>query len=97
MQLAKVLGQVVSTVKQPGLGQFTLLLLQDATGANPERVSGPAYVAVDLAGAGVGELVLVVAGSGARVAAGSDVPTDRAVVAIADSVVRSGTVTYRKA
>src|SRR6476469_7860814 len=59
MQLAKVLGQVVSTVKEPGLSRFTLLVVQDASGADPERSSGPAYVAVDVVGAGVGEIVLV--------------------------------------
>jgi len=97
MQLAKVLGQVVSTVKEPGLARFTLLVVQDASGADPERTSGPAYVAVDVVGAGVGEVVLVAAGGAARVAAGADAPTDRAVVAIADTVIRAGTVSYRKA
>ncbi|HVL84882.1 MAG TPA: EutN/CcmL family microcompartment protein [Pseudonocardia sp.] len=96
MQLAKVLGQVVSTVKEPGLDRFTLLLVQEASGADPERTSGAAYVAVDLVGAGVGEVVLVATGGAARVAAGADAPTDRAVVAIADTVVRSGSVAYRK-
>jgi ethanolamine utilization protein EutN len=38
----------------------------------------------------------VSSGGAARVAAGVDAPTDRAVVAIADSVIRAGTVTYRK-
>lgn len=97
MQLATVLGQVVATVKEPGLARFTLLLVQDATGADPERTDGAAYVAVDLVGAGVGEVVLVATGGAARVAAGADAPTDRAVVAIADTVVRGGAVTYRKA
>jgi len=96
MQLAKVLGQVVSTVKEPGLSRFTLLVVQDASGADPERTSGPAYVAVDVVGAGVGEIVLVASGGAARVAAGADAPTDRAVVAIADTVIRAGTVSYRK-
>ena len=62
MQLAKVLGQVVSTVKEPGLSRFTLLVVQDASGLDPERTSGPAYVAVDVVGAGVGEIVLVASG-----------------------------------
>ena len=93
MQLATVLGQVVSTVKEPGLARFTLLLLQD-TEPDP---AGAVYVAVDLVGAGVGEVVLVAAGGAARVAAGPEAPTDRAVVAIADTVVRSGSVTYSKA
>ena len=95
MELARVLGQVVSTVKEPGLDKFTLLLLQDAP--EPEHDGdGATFVAVDLVGAGVGEVVLVVRGGAARVAAGADIPTDRAVVGIADSVIRGGTVTYRK-
>ncbi|MFR9805181.1 EutN/CcmL family microcompartment protein [Pseudonocardia sp. RS010] len=96
MQLAKVLGQVVSTVKEPGLERFTLLLVQDASGADPEQTRGPAYVAVDVVGAGVGEVVLVATGGAARVAAGAEIPTDRAVIAIADTVIRAGTVSYRK-
>lgn len=95
MELARVLGQVVSTVKEPGLDKFTLLLLRDAP--EPEQDGdGATFVAVDLVGAGVGEVVLVVRGGAARVAAGADIPTDRAVVGIADSVIRGGTVTYRK-
>lgn len=97
MRLAKVVGQVVSTVKDDGLSSFKLLVLQDATGATPARTSGPVYVAIDLVGAGEGELVLVVSGSGARVCAESKAaPVDSAVVAIADSVIRNGDVTYRK-
>ena len=97
MRLAKVVGQVVATVKEDGLSSFKLLMLQDATGATPARTSGPVYVAIDLVGAGEGELVLVVSGSGARVCADSKAaPVDSAVVAIADSVIRNGDVTYRK-
>jgi ethanolamine utilization protein EutN len=97
MRLAKVVGQVVATVKDDGLSSFKLLMLQDATGAAPARTSGPVYVAIDLVGAGEGELVLVVSGSGARVCAESKAaPVDSAVVAIADSVIRNGDVTYRK-
>jgi ethanolamine utilization protein EutN len=97
MQLARVVGQVVATVKEGGLGRFKLLLLQDATGTSPERASGPHYVAIDLVGAGEGEIVLVVKGSGARVAdEAAAAPVDCAVVAIADTVIRSGDVTYRK-
>ena len=104
MRLATVLGQVVATVKEPGLGRFTLLVVQDGApaddGADPARPGRPPYVAVDLVGAGVGELVLVVGGSAARLAAGAaagaDCPTDQAVVGIADTVIERGTVTYRK-
>lgn len=97
MRLATVLGQVVSTVKEPGLERFTLLLLRDAPEADTASAAGPAYVAIDLVGAGAGEVVLVACGGAARVAAGADAPTDRAVVGIVDSVVQQGTVTYRKA
>jgi ethanolamine utilization protein EutN len=104
MRLATVLGQVVATVKEPGLGRFTLLVVQDGSpaddGADPGPPGRPPYVAVDLVGAGVGELVLVVGGSAARLAAGAaagaDCPTDQAVVGIADTVIERGTVTYRK-
>ncbi len=108
MRLATVLGQVVATVKEPGLGRFTLLVVQDGSPADsdagadsdPGPPGRPPYVAVDLVGAGVGELVLVVGGSAARLAAGAaagaDCPTDQAVVGIADTVIERGTVTYRK-
>lgn len=96
MQLATVLGQVVSTVKAPGLERFTLLLVQDT--ADPAAEPGAeVYVAVDSVGAGTGEVVLVARGGAARLAAGGEVPTDRAVVGIVDSVVRTGQVTYQKA
>lgn len=96
MQLATVLGQVVSTVKEPGLARFTLLLVRDTTAADLDPAEVPTYVAVDLVGAGTGEVVLVATGGAARVAAGAEAPTDRAVVAIVDSVVRTGHVTYQK-
>jgi ethanolamine utilization protein EutN len=95
MRLAKVLGQVVATVKEPGLDKFSLLLVQDSDD-DIENGTGPAYVAVDLVGAGVGEIVLVAGGGAARVAAGAEAPTDQAVVAIADSVLRDHVVAYRK-
>ena len=96
MRLAIVLGQVVATVKEPGLDRFSLLLVRDWADEDPDLSTGPAYVAVDLVGAGVGEVVLVAAGGAARVAAGEQAPTDRAVVAIADTVIRDGAVRYRK-
>lgn len=97
MQLARVLGQVVSTVKQRALDRHPLLLLADFIATETgDAADDPTYVAVDLVGAGVGEIVLVSGGGAARVAAGADVPVDRAVVAIADSVIRAGAVTYSK-
>jgi ethanolamine utilization protein EutN len=94
MQLGRVVGQVVATVRSPGFENVSLLLVQDTT---EDGDGGPTCVAVDLIGAGQGDVVLMTTGSAARVAAGTDTPTDRAVVAIADSVIRHGTAISRSA
>jgi carbon dioxide concentrating mechanism protein CcmL len=109
MELARVIGQVVATVKQQGLHGMKLLVLVplDAHGeadtaggfapAGLDRESPRQYVAVDYAGAGHGEVVLVAHGSAARIddqAIG--VPTDAAVVAIVDSIVLDHRTTFRK-
>lgn len=94
MQLGRVVGQVVATVRSPGFENVSLLLVQDAT---EDGVPGPTCVAIDLIGAGEGDVVLMTTGSSARVAAGAGSPTDRAVVAIADSVIRHAAVGVRTA
>lgn len=102
MQLARVCGNVVASIKAKGLGPHKLLLLEPASAAAPldAPASTPApmaYVAIDLAGAGVGEIVLVTLGSAARVDAdGQSVPTDAAVIAIVDSVQFDGKTTFQK-
>ena len=96
MQLARVVGNVVASVKEPRLIGTTLLLVEDAT-VDGASAGGPAYVAVDLVGAGESELVLVVRGSTASRAVGGDgAPTDAAVVAILDHVRSGGRSTYEK-
>jgi ethanolamine utilization protein EutN len=103
MELARVVGQVVATVKQPGLQSMKLLLLvpvsaQDDTG-DDEAGAGwrRQFVAVDYTGAGQGEVVLVARGSAARVdGPATQVPTDAAVVAIVDSVVLHNKTTFSK-
>jgi microcompartment protein CcmK/EutM len=109
MELARVVGQVVATVKQQGLHGMKLLVLvpvdahdeADTTGGlaavSLDGDSRRQYVAVDYAGAGHGEVVLVAHGSAARIddqAVG--VPTDAAVVAIVDSIVLDHKTTFRK-
>jgi ethanolamine utilization protein EutN len=94
MLLGRVVGQVVATVRSPGFDNVSLLLVQDTT---EDEQAGATCVAVDLIGAGEGDVVLMTTGSAARVAAGPDSPTDRAVVAIADSVIRHGTAIARTA
>ena len=98
MQLARVVGQVVSTVKEPGLDGFKILLVSDVDASDPDGGdAGPPYLAVDLVGAGEDEIVLVAQGGAARIPdASRHTPTDRAVVAIVDDVVVGGTVTFKK-
>ncbi len=60
MQIARVVGDVVATVKDPALGGHKLLLLQPMT---PDRAPvGRTLVALDAVGAGVGEEVFFVRG-----------------------------------
>jgi len=55
------------------------------------------FLAVDLVGAGEGELVVVTQGSSARVATGQDSsPVDAAIVGILDSLRVEGIVAFRK-
>ena len=85
MQLARVIGDVVATRKDENLVGLKLLLVQPLS---PEREAvGRPLVAADAVGAGVGETVLIVSGSSARMAAGmKDCPIDAAVVGIVDAV-----------
>jgi ethanolamine utilization protein EutN len=100
MQLARVLGQVVSTIKEPGLGGFKILVVEDLEANNPELSMpshGGPYLAVDLVGAGEDEVVVVTHGSAARIhEASRHTATDSAVVAIVDSVAMGGKVTFKK-
>jgi ethanolamine utilization protein EutN len=85
MLLAKVVGTVVATRKDERLESAKLLVSRpiDPTG-KPE---GHYLVAVDTVDAGVGETVLIVSGSSARMASGmKDCPVDAVVVGIIDSI-----------
>jgi microcompartment protein CcmK/EutM len=95
MNLAKVLGSVVATRKEPSLEGLTLLLL-GAAGPDGE-LSGQSVVAVDAVGAGEGEYVLYASGSSARQTAATDrKPVDAVVMAIVDSWDIDGEVRWRK-
>ncbi len=85
MQLAKVLGTVVSTSKAPSLTGVKLLLVQfiDAQGQPLDKYE----VAADVVGAGNNEWVLVSRGSAARKErSNEDRPLDALVVGIIDTV-----------
>lgn len=82
MYLGKVIGRVVSTVKDSGLEGRTLLLVR-------RLPDGPVIVAIDSVGAGAGETVYVCRGREAAFAFNPDeVPTEATVVAIVDAVQR---------
>ena len=85
MLLAKVVGTVVATRKDPRLVSSKLLV---ARVVDPKGKADGAYlVAIDTVDAGVGETVLIVSGSSARMASGlKDCPVDAAIVGIIDSV-----------
>lgn len=84
MQLARVIGTVVSTVKNESLTGRKLLIVQtlDAN-LNPR---GKPMVALDSVGAGVGELVFWCRGKEASFPFKRDeTPTDCTIVGIVDS------------
>ena len=85
MLLAKIVGTVVATRKDPRLVSSKLLV---ARPVDPRgKTEGGYLVAVDTVDAGVGEMVLIVSGSSARMAAGmKDCPVDAVVVGIVDQV-----------
>jgi ethanolamine utilization protein EutN len=85
MIIAKVIGNVVATRKEPSLEGTKLMVVRrvDVSGAFIESEE----VAVDYVGCGIGELVLCASGSSVRVDEGKRNKTiDMAVIGIIDSV-----------
>lgn len=75
MLLGQVEGKVWATKKSAALtGQVFLTV----------RTGGGTLVCADCVGAGEGETVLIATGGAARVAAGSQIPVDAAIVGIVD-------------
>ena len=88
MLLAKVVGTVVATRKDPRLVSSKLLIVRPIVPKG--KLEGSHLVAVDTVQAGVGETVLVVSGSSARMAAGlKDCPVDAAIVGVIDAIEMS--------
>ncbi|MCU1265380.1 MAG: Ethanolamine utilization protein EutN/carboxysome structural protein Ccml [Acidobacteria bacterium] len=84
MQLARVIGTVVATIKNESLAGRKLLVIQSLNkDLNPQ---GKPLVAVDSVGAGVGELVFWCRGKEASFPfKRDDTPTDCTIVGIVDS------------
>jgi len=95
MQLARVVGTVVSTRKEQSINGLKLLVVRplDEEG----RESGNAIVSADAVGAGLDEVVLIAAGSSARQTVTTDKrPVDSVVMAIVDSWYVGDAQKYKK-
>ena len=85
MIIARMLGTVVSTQKDPRLIGKKLLIVKpiDLDGSDQNGY----LVAVDTVGAGFHEKVIVVGGSSARMAEGNkDCPVDSAIIGVIDTI-----------
>ena len=85
MLLAKIMGTVVATRKDPRLVSNKLMVVRPVDPRG--KGEGNYLVAVDTVDAGVGDTVLIVSGSSARMASGlKDCPVDAAIVGVVDVV-----------
>ena len=102
MVVAKVIGEVVSTVKVDRLSGQKFLLVEVQKISSGKRgvhveSTGSTLVANDLLGAGRGEIVLVVQGSSARMTdATGKLPTDGLIIGIVDSITVDDVALSRK-
>ena len=84
MQLARVIGTVVATIKNDSLEGRKLLIVQTVD-RNLESIGKP-LVAIDSVGAGIGELVFWCRGKEASFPfKREDTPTDCTIIGIVDS------------
>jgi len=84
MMLARVIGNVVCTVKDSGLDGRKLLLIQPLT--RDGKPKGRPLVGIDSIGAGFGETVYWCRGKEASLAFTGEVPSDCSIVGIVDSI-----------
>ena len=83
MQLARVVGEVVSTIKDPNLSGIKMLVVQPIAASGED--TGRALVALDSIGAGVGEHVFFVRGREAAFPFyPAEPPADATVIGIVD-------------
>jgi microcompartment protein CcmK/EutM len=98
MFIAKVTGSVVATQKVASMVGRKLLTVEPLR-VNPEARTqligtGRTFVCVDTVGAGLGEMVLIVQGSSARLTPDTEkLPVDASIIGIIDTVnVENNTV-----
>ena len=96
MILAVVKGNVVSTNKTEKLQGGKLLIVEEWD-VDKHCAIGQPRVALDLMGAGEGELVMCVSGSSSRqTEQTASRPVDMAIIGIVDQVEMNGSVCYKK-
>ena len=104
MFLARVTGNVVASQKDKTLNGQKLLVVEplnvkyDEATAAPASLgnTGRAIVAIDVVGAGDGQLVLVVQGSSARMTdVTKNLPADAVIVGIVDSAEYAGKTFFK--
>jgi microcompartment protein CcmK/EutM len=96
MQLAKVVGSVVSTHKSEQLTGLKLLLLEkmDAGTATPQK---DYLIAIDSVEAGTGDVVFYVTGSSARMTDTTrNKPSDATIIAIVESIDKDDKYVYQR-
>jgi len=96
MVLARVVGTVVSTRKEPKIEGIKFLLIEKI---NPEDLKGKGdfLVAMDSVGANLGEIVFYAAGSSARMTTVTEGrPADATITAIVDAIEINGKYVYHK-
>ena len=92
MRLAKVVGTIVSTQKDPHLMGCKLMIVKkiDENGNFEKYSSSSTSIAVDTVGAGIGETVILTSGSTARFVYGDKTtPVDMTIVGIVDEIQTS--------
>ena len=96
MVLAKVVGTVVATNKEPKIEGIKFLLLEKL---NPETMQGQGdfVVAMDAVGAGPGEIVFYASGSSSRMTEITEGrPSDATITAFVDNIECRGNLVYQK-
>ncbi len=95
MLIARVVGDVVSTIKDDKMVGRKLLIVREVSVEN--ELVGKPIVAIDTVDAGIDDVVLIAQGSSARqTSLTKDTPTDAVIMAIVDSLELQGKTTFRK-
>lgn len=95
MLICRVVGNVVSTIKDEKLSGRKILIVREATTEN--ELVGKPIAAIDTVDAGVGDLVLIAQGSSARQTTSTkETPTDAVIMAIIDELSVDGKTVWKK-